>query len=255
MTGDIPRGVGASLIGSGAAQQIFHIGRFSEWIGLGEVTLGFFDELLADDHLIPSMEASVKDIQRWGTKRFDSIFDFRLVRLLLYIAVRGLQPRTVIETGVLHGMTSLFILRALERNGAGTLVSVDLPSYPETGPANKDGYNFTLPPGCGPGWLAPKEHPQWDLRLGSSRDLLPAFEAERPVDIFLHDSEHITSTMWFELNWAWSRMAPGGLLICDNIEANTAFADFCRRVGRTPIYFPTPDGGFNPTPRFAMIRN
>jgi hypothetical protein len=41
--------------------------------------------------------------------------------------VRHLRPVSVVETGVAHGMTSRFILEALETVGAGKLWSIDLP--------------------------------------------------------------------------------------------------------------------------------
>src|SRR5262249_49777852 len=45
----------------------------------------------------------------------------------VWCLTRHLRPRHVVETGVLHGVTSRFILEALERNGIGYLWSIDLP--------------------------------------------------------------------------------------------------------------------------------
>jgi hypothetical protein len=45
----------------------------------------------------------------------------------IWCLVRQLKPRNVIETGVAHGVTSRFILEALERNGNGHLWSIDRP--------------------------------------------------------------------------------------------------------------------------------
>ena len=41
--------------------------------------------------------------------------------------------RKVVETGVAHGVTSRFILEALERNGRGFLWSIDLPPLEKVG--------------------------------------------------------------------------------------------------------------------------
>ncbi len=243
------------LLQSGLSQQIFQLGRFAEWSGAGESALHRLDELLADPFLLPTMEAAVADVDGWATRTFESVFDFRLFRILLFAALREAQPALVVETGVLHGMTTLFLLRALELNGRGRLISIDLPSYANTGPSNRDGYVSTLPAGKQPGWMAPAARfPQWDLRLGASREVLATLSDVEGLGLFCHDSEHTTQTMAFEFNWAWPRLADGGLLVCDNIEASTAFADFARRVGRTPIYFPAPDRTFIAAPRFAMIR-
>src|SRR5207253_10228310 len=52
--------------------------------------------------------------------------DAGLVRAI-WCLIRHLKPKKVIETGVAHGVTSRFILEALERNGDGHLWSIDLP--------------------------------------------------------------------------------------------------------------------------------
>jgi hypothetical protein len=45
----------------------------------------------------------------------------------IWCLIRHLRPANVVETGVAHGMTSRFILEALESNGTGRLWSIDLP--------------------------------------------------------------------------------------------------------------------------------
>jgi hypothetical protein len=49
----------------------------------------------------------------------------------IFCLIRHLRVRTVVATGVGHGVTSRFILEALERNGAGHLWSIDLPPNAE----------------------------------------------------------------------------------------------------------------------------
>ena len=121
--------------------------------------------------------------------------------------------------------------------------------------ANKDGYDDSLPPGKQPGWIVPKRlQKRWTLKLGSSHELLKKeLETEPPLDMFIHDSEHSYDTMWFELNTAWNYLRDGGLLICDNIEANTSFFDFCRRIDKIPLVLPTPSEDRNNAPRFAIV--
>jgi predicted O-methyltransferase YrrM len=239
----------------GISQTVFHLGRFAEWLRVGELALAPLNELLSDDVLLPEMERSVADLETWMTRRFESVFEFRLFRILLFTAIRLSKPGIVVETGVLHGMTSFFILRALELNGHGRLISIDLPSYHETGPSNRDGYASALPPGKQPGWIVPAQwRANWDLRLGSTSQILSSASPDfDQIGVFCHDSEHTTETMWLEFGWAWPRLAPGGLLVCDNIEASTAFSDFSRKVGRDAIYFPAPGSGFSSAPRFGVI--
>src|SRR5262245_28458237 len=45
----------------------------------------------------------------------------------IWCLTRHLQPRKVVETGVAHGVTSRFILEAIDRNGSGHLWSIDHP--------------------------------------------------------------------------------------------------------------------------------
>jgi len=205
--------------------------------------------------IVSDYESAVISVPSWQTKAFPSLWAFRSYRILLHALIRDTQPQHVVETGVLHGMTSGFILEAMALNGAGVLTSIDLPSLAETGPANRDGYNDSLPEGKQPGWIVPSRlHKYWNLKLGSSRSILPEVCASgQAIDIFIHDSEHSYSTMWFELITAWDAMRQGGILICDNIEANTSFFDFCRRVGRMPLVLPTPSEDRFHAPRFALI--
>ncbi len=244
------------LLTTGVAQNVFHAGRFSEWLKCGELALKYLEELRQDFALIEMLESAVRDVESWETKQFSSVFDFRLFRILLYIAIRTEKPTVVIETGVLHGMTTLFLLRALERNGSGRLISIDLPSFPSTGPSNRDGYVATLPAGRKPGWLVPAErYPNWDLILQASVDALPNVDvAPNSAGAFIHDSEHTFDTMWFELDWAWHHVREGGLIVCDNIEANTAFQDFCRRHNQHSIHFPAPDRQASAAGRFGIVR-
>ncbi len=120
------------------------------------------------------------------------------------------------------------------------MISIDYPSTFEDGPVNLDGYTDTLPPGLGSGWIIDESfHDQWDLRLGSSLDLLDkAVGAPGRLDMFIHDSDHTYETMWFEFETAWPSLREGGILLADNVETNTSFFDFCRKVNRIPYILP-----------------
>ena len=81
--------------------------------------------------------------------------------LRLYGLVRGLGPRVAVETGVCNGVSTAFLLLALERNGSGELHSIDLPEVAgeeyakETFWDGKGG--AVIPPGKEPGWMVPAE--------------------------------------------------------------------------------------------------
>ena len=142
---------------------------------------------------------------------------------LLYLAVRALKPELVVETGPFNGAASAFLLQALEDNGAGRLLSFDLPDA-------ADALSVPLPPGREPGWLVPDRlRHRFELVLGDVRSTLrPRLDAERPVDLFFHDSLHTTRQMLFEYRVAWRRLRPGGVLISDDVSWNRAFWAFTK---------------------------
>ena len=78
-----------------------------------------------------------------------------------------------------------------------------------------------------PGWAIPPDlRANWTLLKGASTAMLPAaLSKSGPIDVFLHDSEHTTKTMYEELRLGWNALRPGGLLICDNFDMSPAMAD------------------------------
>lgn len=148
--------------------------------------------------------------QRWAA---DSLF-----ARLCYLACRLTTPETVVETGVAYGVSSAYILRALEQNGRGTLQSVDLP------PLRREYERFW-------GVAVPEDLREgWRLHRGASRRVLPGLLRESgPVGLFVHDSLHTRRNMRREFDAVWPSLTPGGLLLADDVERNGAFADLRRK--------------------------
>jgi len=140
--------------------------------------------------------------------------DPELVRAI-WCLVRHLKPEVVVETGVGHGVTSRFILEAMERNGKGRLWSIDLfPVTPEKaaeiGIAVEDRFQA-----------------RWTLINGSSRRHLPALARElRQIDLFIHDSLHSARNVCFELSAVRPAMLGGSFCVVDDIDTNQGFARF-----------------------------
>src|SRR5262249_34042922 len=144
---------------------------------------------------------------------------------LLYYCTRLARPEVVVETGVFDGFSSAFILKALRDNGGGRLCSVDLPARtPVQASTDKMAFDV-LPPGAEPGWIVPDAlRARWQVRLGPSRALLEPWLAElETIDLFFHDSEHTDANMTWEYGAAWPRLAPGGLLVSDDVFWSPAF--------------------------------
>ena len=139
--------------------------------------------------------------------------------MVLYVICRGQKPDLVVETGVASGISSSYILCALDLNKHGELYSIDLP-WSESGGGRQSG--------C----LIPDHlRQQWHLISGSSSDkLAPLLEKLGQIDVFLHDSDHSYENMLWEFQTAWAHLKTGGALLSHNIDYNSAFADFCRSV-------------------------
>ena len=147
---------------------------------------------------------------------------FELGRFRMWYAlVRVLRPAVVLETGVHDGLSSAVILAALERNGRGRLVSVDLPST-------------DLPPTVdGAGWLVPERlRSRWTLLVGDARRLLPdTARALAPIDVFSHDSDHSAEHQAFEYETVEPHLAPGALVLSDqDYPLDPALERFAGRV-------------------------
>jgi predicted O-methyltransferase YrrM len=161
--------------------------------------------------------------------------------LRLYAVLRKLRPAVAVETGVCNGVSSAFLLLALHANGSGELWSVDLP---EIAGEDYDAGTFwdgkggaVIPAGREPGWMIPDDlRGGWRLVLGRSQDELPGLlERLETIDFFMHDSEHSEACMRFEFDTAWDALRDGGVLVADDVNANSAFADFAAAHDREPI--------------------
>jgi predicted O-methyltransferase YrrM len=135
-----------------------------------------------------------------------------------YLACRLLEPAVVVETGVAYGVSSAFVLKALEVNGRGTLHSVDLP------PLRREADRFW-------GIAVPEAlKGRWKLHRGSSRRVLPELlEGLGAVDLFVHDSLHTYRNMRREFETVWPHLRTGGVILADDVERNRAFGELRRR--------------------------
>jgi len=133
----------------------------------------------------------------------------------IWCLTRNLRPRNVIETGVAHGVTSRFILEALERNGVGHLWSIDHPPLE---------HEWHAQIGVA---VAGRYPARWSYIRGSSRRRLPDILSKLgQIDLFIHDSLHSEHNVRFEMDRAWAALRPGGAMVVDDIDANWGFRAF-----------------------------
>lgn len=201
----------------------------------------FLAELERDQDFLKAIEFKVANVPEFKTKHFSSIYQLgKAYKIIQYLIVRSIQPNFSVETGVLHGLSTSFLLKAIKENKKGQLVSIDKPASLDwkDRPVSESGKidNDNLPLGFKPGWVIPDLlRCNWDLKLGLSSKLLPLIFKKKKCDYFVHDSEHTYTNMLFELNIAWKNLAPGGIIVCDNVDWSNAFSDFCSENCLKPI--------------------
>jgi cephalosporin hydroxylase len=147
--------------------------------------------------------------------------------LILYAAARALKPQIVVETGVANGVSSSYLLLAMQKNCTGELHSIEM------------GDSSVILKGQPAGWVVPKQlRERWTLHIGLSEAILPGLlPSLPPVDLFIHDSLHTYEHMMLEFELAFPYLKAGGLLLADDAMWNASFPDFVRKqaVSRAKI--------------------
>jgi len=143
---------------------------------------------------------------------------------LLYHLVRGLEARRVLETGVAYGWSSLSILLAQKTLGGGKLASTDMP-YPRA-----DNEEFV---GC----VVPEDlRGSWTLiRRPDRPGLGRAIRSLGQVDLAHYDSDKTYAGQSWAYPRIWKALRPGGVLVSDDIQYQTAFRDFAATSAASPI--------------------
>jgi len=164
--------------------------------------------------IIANTEKRIAETSESSPIRASHNGDF-LLATICYLSVRVLQPESVMETGVASGVTSTFILSALEKNGKGHLHSIDLP------PLGPDVDDFV-------GILVPQDlRPRWTLHRGTSKKLMPGIlDQLSTLPMFVHDSLHTYRNILRELDTATPFLTPKAIVISDDIDENPAFEEW-----------------------------
>jgi predicted O-methyltransferase YrrM len=128
--------------------------------------------------------------------------------VLLYVLILLNKFKVVVETGVANGVTTRVVMRALERTN-GTLHSFDILESSRNVYKGKGNWKFH--------------------KLEPNRKIQHQLEKEAnligPCDIWLHDSNHGQTWQSFEYSLAWNLLAPGGVLLSDDVDASPAWGE------------------------------
>jgi len=157
--------------------------------------------------------------------------------VFLYIIVRLLKPKVIIETGCNIGFSSTFMALAVKENNNGCMFyTMDLADAFEPWEnfsfvkCRKQKINFeklkNLPPPQALS-MVPQDLREHIIFLkGSSKDILPGLLKEnKEVDIFFHDSEHSYRNIAWESISAIPYIKKGGYLLVHDVALNSAFKD------------------------------
>ena len=168
-----------------------------------------YDEILFDIKLIKDeadRKLSKLDVKLGGGGNY----------ILLYFLVRKFRPKTVVETGVAAGWSSLSILRALRKNGIGKLYSSDFPYFRLENPEQYVGY------------LAKNEINKIDWFLDIRGDDLAIPEILKRIgvnniDLFHYDSDKSYSGRDIVLKTLNPKINSKTIMIFDDIQDNLHF--------------------------------
>lgn len=179
---------------------------------------GWFAELDGDRELRSHIEATTAAAARRGLADRKARYGRRLG---WYAMVRARRPAHVVETGVDKGLGTCVLAAALLRNAAeghpGRVTALDI--NPEAG------YLVAAEP-----WSAVV-----DLVIGDSVGSIQ--ELATPVDLFLHDSDHSVAHERAELAAVEPKLAPGALLLTDNVTVTNVLAHHAEQTGRRFLAF------------------
>ncbi|QOC93244.1 O-methyltransferase [Micromonospora craniellae] len=174
---------------------------------------GYLKEIEADDALRQHIASATAGAARRGLADKQVRYARRVG---WYAIVRARKPKHIVETGVDKGLGSCVLAAALLRNAAeghpGRVSSIDI--NPEAG------YLARVAPWSG----------VIDLVVGDSVESIGALD--RPVDLFLHDSDHSRVYEKREFDAVEPKLAPGAILLTDNVTHTNVLADHAERTGR-----------------------
>ena len=132
---------------------------------------------------------------------------------LIYSLVRLLKPAKVVETGVANGHSTFFILNALMKNQNGRLYSIDV--------SNDVG-----------SLISEDLKPYWNLYVlpkKNKKTLNQYLNKIKPIDIFIHDSNHMYYWQMIEYESFLKNISSNGFILSDDVDSSYAFIDFCNK--------------------------
>ena len=164
------------------------------------------------------LEVSASLESRYNSIKLEYPLDFKIehnTSFLIYAFMRLYQPLKVVETGVANGHSTFIILSALAKNGKGKLYSIDI--SPNVGSL-----------------LTEDLKRNWELIVlpkANKKTLDNVLKNLDPIDLFIHDSNHLYYWQEVEYNIAFKYVKSQGFIMSDDVDFSYAFLDFIRDKG------------------------
>lgn len=134
---------------------------------------------------------------------------------ILYAITRWQCPKVIVETGGFLGMSSAFILKALQD---AEVTDVKL-------------YSMEKMKDCPHGILIPDYLKAPFIPLtGRVEEFMKKGQLPAKIDMFLHDSSHRLKHMLMEFEHFWKCLGDGGLLMSHDVDMTAAFTEFVTKT-------------------------
>ena len=189
------------------------IGAVSQVSGLSLVDVEeYFFELEKDTLFSQELTSRGKKLKR----KYELLFPIPYARRIVWYAlIRIFKPEVVVESGTEKGLGSLIIAKALEKNGTGTLFTLDIDIYA--------------------GSLLRIKDQNIKLIIGSSIESLKEI---RNIDFFIQDSNHSVDYEIQELNLIKDKLNKKSIVISDNAHESNALFNWSKSLGRRYMFVP-----------------
>lgn len=144
----------------------------------------------------------------------------------LYLLVRCMKPKVVLETGMLFGSFTSHILEAMRKNDVGKLYSLEL--------------NQELFPGVMAGSIIPSNLSiRHEIIYGDCRKTLPEICSKlQNIDLFVHDSIHTFDHMMWEYLSVHQYMKAGSIISSHDVIA-TRYRPNAFNVFASAFHYPS----------------
>lgn len=150
---------------------------------------------------------------------------------LLYWICEYLEAKSVIETGVAYGWSSLSLLLSISTRPNSRLISTDMPYV------IRDNDDYV---GC---VVSEDLRHCWKIIKRADHEALPkALKEFESIDLCYYDSDKNYKGRMWAYPLLWKKLRSGGCFISDDIGDDVAFRDFCKQLDMSPIIvrFPEP---------------